>query len=329
MFTRPPDVADGDVVAALADGWCLDASTVAYLAVGFGSHHWRAATATGDWFVTVDDLVAKRREADEPLSTTRARLLSALATAAAVRDAGYEFAVAPRPSDDGRVACDLGDRYVVAVYPLVDGQAYDYGVYTDDSHRDAVVAVLATLHGSPASCRRWAMTDTFSIARRADLSEACAHLTDRWDAGPFADPARRLLAEHAHALTRAFDRYDRLAPRVRARAEGFVLTHGEPHPANTIVTERGVVLVDWDTALIAPPERDLWDLIGDEPSVADQYTALTGTPVDDDAIEMYRLAWDLSEIALYVSDFRQPHDRTDDTAEAWQNLQHFLDPTRW
>ena len=47
------------------------------------------------------------------------------------------------------------------------------------------------------------------------------------------------------------------------------------------------------------------------------------------AIDLYRLAWDLSEIAIYVSDFHRPHDRTDDTEEAWTNLQHFLDPTRW
>ncbi len=81
-------------------------------------------------------------------------------------------------------------------------------------------------------------------------------------------------------------------------------------------------------ALIAPPERDLWDLIGEEPSVTAQYEALTGIRVNHNAVQLYRLAWDLSEIAIYVSEFRQPHERTDDMSEAWHNLQHFLDPTR-
>ena len=39
-----------------------------------------------------------------------------------------------------------------------------------------------------------------------------------------------------------------------------VLTHGEPHPGNTMRTEDGWRLIDWDTARIAPPERDLWSI---------------------------------------------------------------------
>jgi spectinomycin phosphotransferase/16S rRNA (guanine(1405)-N(7))-methyltransferase len=108
-----------------------------------------------------------------------------------------------------------------------------------------------------------------------------------------------------------------------------VLTHGEPHPANTITTEHGVVLVDWDTALLAPPERDLWDMIGEDASVAAQYEALTGVAIDPDAVELYRRAWDLAEVAIYVTELRRPHERTADVDESWTNLQQYLDPTRW
>ena len=51
--------------------WGLDVVTLDYAAVGFGSHHWRAVSAFGDRFVTVDDLVARRHD----------RLLAALRTA--------------------------------------------------------------------------------------------------------------------------------------------------------------------------------------------------------------------------------------------------------
>jgi spectinomycin phosphotransferase/16S rRNA (guanine(1405)-N(7))-methyltransferase len=329
VFTQPTDVADADLMAVLADGWGLDVVSLGYLAVGFGSHHWQATTASIGWFVTVDDLIAKRREPDEAMQQTYDRLVAALTTAVGLRDAGLEFVVAPMRTTDGDVVRRLGDRYVVAVYPLVPGETYDYGNYTDATHRDDVVSHLATLHRSPSPCRRWAWTDTFSISRRAELFAACSNLHDVWDVGPFAEPARQLLARHADAVAHLFDVYDGLAAVVAHQDERFVLTHGEPHVANTITTDRGVVLVDWDTALIAPPERDLWDLIGEEPSIGPRYEALTGTRVDREAIEMYRLAWDLSEISIYVSDFRNPHQRTHDTEEAWQNLQHFLDPTRW
>ena len=46
----------------MADGWRVAVDALAYAPVGFGSHHWHA-TAGGDrWFVTVDDLAAKRWE---------------------------------------------------------------------------------------------------------------------------------------------------------------------------------------------------------------------------------------------------------------------------
>ncbi len=59
-----------------------------------------------------------------------------------------------------------------------------------------------------------------------------------------------------------------------------MLTHGEPHRGNTIVTATGVVLVDWDTCLLAPPERDLWLLVGEEPGIRERYATRTGTTLD-------------------------------------------------
>jgi len=58
--------------------------------------------------------------------------------------------------------------------------------------------------------------------------------------------------------------YDALVVSVGASREPMVITHGEPHRANTIVTTAGVALIDWDTALLARRERDLWMLIDED-----------------------------------------------------------------
>lgn len=316
MYTRPVGLSDADIVTVLQERWGIEVSCVEYAAVGFGSHHWRATTSSGDWFVTVDDLTTKDRD----------RLVAALSTAGHLRRYGFEFVVGPVAASDGRVVVDLTDRYAVAVYPMLDGRTYSYGNYTEAAHRDEVVRHLASLHRAPASCRRWAHAETFEIHRRRELDLARSELHLPWESGPFAEPARRLLGQHDREVERLNETYDALVTEVRERCARFVLTHGEPHPANTISTDHGVVLVDWDTTLIAPPERDLWDLVGDDAAVIDQYERLTGVGVDRQAIELYRLAWDLSEIAIYVSDFRQPHELTQDMSEAWNNLQHYLDP---
>jgi aminoglycoside phosphotransferase (APT) family kinase protein len=110
----------------------------------------------------------------------------------------------------------------------------------------------------------------------------------------------------------------------------MVITHGEPHAGNVMTTPGGLALVDWDTVLLAPPERDLWDMAGDDGSLLGHYTRATGIQIDPEALALYRLWFDLAEISEYLTLFRAPHGDTADAAEAWENLRHFLRPAeRW
>jgi hypothetical protein len=45
-------------------------------------------------------------------------------------------------------------------------------------------------------------------------------------------------------------------------------------------------------------------------------------------LDLYRLRWDVAEIAEYIAQFRSPHEESADTREAWKNLELFLDPPR-
>ena len=173
------------------------------------------------------------------------------------------------------------------------------------------------------------MLDDFLIPSRDQLAVALADDGAAWGPGPFATQAHDLLREHSAAVTCVVARYDQLAVEVATRPERFVATHGEPHRANTIVTANGVSLIDWDTALLAPPERDLWALIEENSRIAQEYTDRTGVDIDDEAAELYRLWWDLCEISLYVAQFRAPHADSEDSRVAWDALQKHLDPRRW
>ena len=42
--------------------------------------------------------------------------------------------------------------------------------------------------------------------------------------------------------------------------------------------------------------------------------------LDEQALELYRLGWDLTEMALYVAQFRDVHDDSEDTRTAWDGL---------
>ena len=99
-----------------------------------------------------------------------------------------------------------------------------------------------------------------------------------------------------------------------------MITHGEPHPGNIMRGGGGLLLIDWDTAGLALPERDLWLAAGDDARAAGRYAELTGRRVSGAAMDLYRLRWSLDDIALSVRDFRAPHEQNEDTALMWEAI---------
>jgi spectinomycin phosphotransferase len=328
-------LADAVVVAALHEAWDLDADDIVYAPVGFGSYHWHVTAACGRWFVTVDDLgkhgnAPTRAEPAGPAQPDSGRLLRlevALSTARALRDAGFEFVVAPRRTSNGAIVQVVDGAYAVALYPHVDGDVHDWGPYPSRRDRLDVLDLVAALHAAPASVRRHAVVDDLTIPHRDELAAALDERDKPWDEGPFGEPARALVTRHADAVARALGRYDRLASRVArtaGRRDRLVVTHGEPHRGNTITTSSGVVLIDWDTTLVAPPERDLWALAAEDPQVLADYTDRTGTVPDADALDLYGVRWTLTDVAIFVRQFRGPHDDDEDTRIAWDGLNRYL-----
>jgi spectinomycin phosphotransferase/16S rRNA (guanine(1405)-N(7))-methyltransferase len=127
-----------------------------------------------------------------------------------------------------------------------------------------------------------------------------------------------LLAEHAAPIWALLHKYDALA--ARCDLSRAVLTHGEPHRANTMLTADGWRLVDWDTALVAPPERDLWHL----GPVLDDYAEATGVMPQHDELELYRIRWTIADLAVDVGRFRSTHSGNADDEQSWKLLRELV-----
>jgi hypothetical protein len=135
VLTPPDGLTEYSLREVLRRRWRMDVTSLRYLAVGWGSHHWEAVStarrgspgADGTlpsgpgarhdtrWFVSVDDLEAKRLSGSEPLASAFARLRASLAAAVDLRDSGVTFVVAPVPARDGEPVVQLTDRFAVAV----------------------------------------------------------------------------------------------------------------------------------------------------------------------------------------------------------------------
>ena len=312
---------------ALARHWGLADAELEYLPVGFGSHHWRAVDRHGTCrFVTADDLMAGFQAGDDADTAFRA-LERAYGTAAALREHGLEFVLSPLPDDEGAVIRRLDERYAVSAAVFVDGESAGFGDYESPDERRSIAGVVGRLHAATEHVgAELPRRDDFVLPCRDGLVVALGDLDGTWDSGPFGEPTRRLLSAKADAVERRLADYDECVAAILARPVPWVVTHGEPHRANVLRDREGRVhLVDWDTTLLAPRERDLSMVLDEALTGWDEYRAAAGdVELDEQAIELYRRRWELADIAIFAVDFRQPHDRTDDTVVAFDGLNGYL-----
>ncbi|GAA4447247.1 hypothetical protein GCM10023170_028450 [Phytohabitans houttuyneae] len=323
MNTPPPELTEERLASALTAGWGLAVTSLTYRPVGFGSHHWELVDGGGTrWFATVDDLRAKRYTAEEPLDRAYERLRAALGTAVALRAHGLDFVVAPEPTVDGAPLSRVDSWFTVALHRFVDGESFPWGDFGAGEHRWRVLEMVVALHGAPPAAGVDAAADDLVVPGRSDLEAALAG--DVPDAGPFALRMRDLLAARPQRVRELIARYDALAAGVDpARA---VLTHGEPHPGNTMREAGGWRLIDWDTVLRAAPERDLWSLDPGDGSVLAAYAAATGVTPRTDMLELFRVRWEVADLASAASRFRAPHAGDEDDEATWGILAELAVP---
>ncbi|MEV4013102.1 phosphotransferase [Nonomuraea angiospora] len=301
MRDRPDSFDEGLLLPALG-AWGIGARTLDYAPVGFGDYHW---VADGRWFITVADV--RRRGFDG--------LRLAMDTAAALRaEAELDFVVAPLRTTDGATLLRLDrHRWAMSVFPYTNGLAGEFGEEQPAEDRAAIIDLLAALHATPPPLST--PPRPLELTGRAALEQALQDTRLPWPGGPYAEPAREVIADHAGVLRRRLAEFDRAA----ARTGEAVVTHGEPHPGNLLRSGGRWLLVDWDTVGLAVPERDLWLVARDAGDLA-RYADATGRTPDPAALELYRLRWALDDVAEFVEWFRSPHGRTPDAEQSWDAL---------
>jgi spectinomycin phosphotransferase/16S rRNA (guanine(1405)-N(7))-methyltransferase len=241
-----------------------------------------------------------------------------LAAAAGLREHGHAFAIAPLAGADGRFLGRVNDRYVVAVYPYVDGQRFSWGEFSSPEHRRAALDMVVGVHAAPEAVRAPVPRDDFAVDHLDELESTLESAVA--GVGPYGRAAADLVTAHAGAIRRHRARYAELVAAARAQPDRAVLTHGEPHPGNTMLTADGWVLIDWDTVLVAPPERDLWLIDPGDGSVLAAYAEATGVTPQPSMAALYQLRWELADIAVEVGRFRRPHTGSADDDKAWEIL---------
>ena len=118
--------------------------------------------------------------------------------------------------------------------------------------------------------------------------------------------------------------FDSAAARLAGSDREVVVTHGVPHPGNLVVANSGLMLVDWDTVALDQPERDLWMISDGTDSAWAGYEEATGRAPDTTTAALYRLAWQLTDLAAFTGQLRAGHRRNADAEKAWTAIRGIL-----
>lgn len=251
---------------------------------------------------------------------------------------GVAGVAAPVLSRQGQLWTDHMRRRLSVVPWVSDDRALAGGMAA--ARWSAYGALLAAVHATAVTSEVAARLPREGHTHE-DVRSAVGALEDALRS-PADALARSFVAEwHREAsgaqVSRLLERADRLGPILSDREAPAVICHGDPHLGNVLTGpgEDAVWLVDWDDAVLAPPERDLMFVLGGvlafAPVTAHEqawfFEGYGAADVDGDRLTYYRYVRaleDLVDPATWVLDTGRPEP---ERLEALAIVRGVLSPT--
>jgi len=315
MFDRPR-LSDESILTALRDRYGFAATRVEFLGLGHDANAW-TFRAWSDGAAPPRRLFLKVRRTIDPV---RLRLAGFLA------GHGVPEVVGPVRTVDGSLFVDV-DGLVLIAYPFVDGVLGMVAGLTDPQWI-AYGSFLRRLHDAtlPPDLERALPREDF-VPR---ATEAMRELDEGFRTEQRPDTASDAVRGAVEAIwearrddiERLADGTDALGATLRDRdrdlgrggSPRFVVCHADVHTHNVLVTPQGALrVIDWDDAMLAPPERDLMFIVGTTMGlpIGDRELRLFAEgfgPLDVDPLTLayYRFDWVVQDIAGYAREALDP-----------------------
>jgi len=272
-----PELNEKRLIACLQTDFGLHVTQLTFLPLGadLNTAVYRADTAKGATFVKL------RRGDSNPAAVAVPKFLSdTLTQGTAPCTAPF---IPPLTTRAGQLWADL-DPFKVILYPFVEGRN-GFEVNVTDEQRIALGRALKQLHTAqlPPELTQGIPRETFSpqsystrwLATVRRFLERIEHETY---IDPVAAEAAAFLHSHRTTTLDLVTRAERLARDLQEHPREQVLCHGDIHGWNLLIEPGGALyIVDWDTLIFAPKERDLMFVgvgLGGHGHTPEQETAL-------------------------------------------------------
>lgn len=241
-----PNIHDAALIDCLRKNYVLPIQQITFLPLGADRNTavYRAEAENGMAY-----FVKLRREDFNEMSLVVPKLL---------RDQGIPHIIAPLAACDGKIWMQESGFYL-STYPFIVGQdGHDAGLA--NAHWVELGQTLKGIHTAalPPELVARIPKESFSGQWR----ERVRQFQQQINQTTFADPVSTALADLLKRQRKVVDtlvrRAERLSVALQTNLPPFVLCHADIHAWNMLIQADGTFyVVDWDTIILAPKERDL------------------------------------------------------------------------
>lgn len=189
-----------------------------------------------------------------PASVTLPRLL---------HDQGVPHIIAPLPTIDGRLWTTL-DHYKAILFPYIEGQNA-YEVPLSDQQWIEFGAALKHFHIAdlPTSLTKSIRQESYSPQWRDMVKDYLAQI----ETGTYDDPIAAELAAYLKTkrtiILDLIQHSEQHLQRLQTQSPPFIVCHADIHAGNLHIADNDTFyIIDWDTLILAPKERDLMSIGG-------------------------------------------------------------------
>lgn len=314
---EPPQLKDQKIIDCLRAEYGLPVRTIAFLPLGadLNTAVYRAAADDGSLY-----FVKLRKAGFNPVSVVVPSLLF---------EAGLRQVIPALKTKTGRLWTEL-PPFKLILYPFVEGQhAYDRNLSPE--HWVEFGAALKRLHQAdlPAAIQSQIPRDDFS----SKWCQRLKHFLGQVENETFADPVAAELADFLKSqkavLGELLEQTEHCRKSLQEKPPEFVLCHADIHGWNLLIDKNNVLyMVDWDTLIFAPKERDLMFIgggFGNSGYTPQQeetlfYQGYGREDVNQAAIAYYRSVRIVEDIALYCEQLLLFDEGGPDRQEALENV---------
>lgn len=284
-----PDIRDERIISALREHYSIPAVSVEFLPIGNDASAWAYRVNTENQSVY---FLKIRKEIANPAGFLVPRFL---------QDHGIEQALAPLPTQNYELWSRVKDFFFI-LYPFVTGkEAMKVGM--TDTQWTEFGSILKQIHITelPGNISQSVRRETFM----PKWSSPAKMLHEQVNTQNYGDPYQKELATfwkgNNETIQTLIERTEMIGQHLQQMDLEFVLCHADIHTANILITpNQDMFIVDWDDTLLAPKERDLMFVFGEDtiPTRGEQmfFDGYGNVKINQIALAYYRYEWCVQEI---------------------------------